>query len=167
MTESGFIFRFVRPEDADAVIRMERICFPPNEACSAESMRERVYKAPECFLVCEEKDTGIIAGLINGIATDEAVFSDDLFTDINRHIKDGKNLMITGVETLPEYRGRNIATDMMNEYIRIAKEAGRSALMLTCHEYLIGFYSRFGFIDGGISSSVWGGVVWHDMSKVL
>ena len=64
-------FRDIRPEEAEEAIEIEQICFPPNEACSPKSMRERVEKAPELFLVAIDRADGKIAGFLNGIATDE------------------------------------------------------------------------------------------------
>ena len=78
-------FRNIRPEEADQAIQIEQICFPPNEACSAKSMKERVANAPETFLVAVDKETGKIAGFLNGVATDEDVFRDEFFTDITLH----------------------------------------------------------------------------------
>lgn len=63
-----FEFRNIRPEEAEQAAEIERICFPPNEACSREMMLDRVAKAPELFLVAVDKDTGKIAGLLNGIS---------------------------------------------------------------------------------------------------
>ena len=51
-------FRDILPEELDQVIQIEQICFPPNEACSAKSMRERVANAPETFMVAVDKETG-------------------------------------------------------------------------------------------------------------
>ena len=36
-------------------------------------------------------------------------------------------------------------------------------IVLTCKEHLIPFYSEFGFVDEGISSSTHGNVLWHQM----
>ena len=73
-------FRDILPEELDQVIQIEQICFPPNEACSAKSMRERVANAPETFMVAVDKETGKVAGFLNGVATDEAVLRIVLFT---------------------------------------------------------------------------------------
>ena len=51
-------FRDILPEELDQVIQIEQICFPPNEACSAKCMRERVANAPETFMVAVDKETG-------------------------------------------------------------------------------------------------------------
>ena len=55
-----FEFRNIRPEEGGQAAEIERICFPPNEACSREMMLERVDKAPELFLVAIDRSTGRI-----------------------------------------------------------------------------------------------------------
>ena len=45
----------------EQAIEIEQICFPPNEACSAKMMRERIETAPELFLVAVDRSTGNIA----------------------------------------------------------------------------------------------------------
>ena len=62
-----FEFRNIRPEETDQAVMIEQICFPPDEACSEAHMRERIEKAPELFLVAEEKESGKIAGFLNGM----------------------------------------------------------------------------------------------------
>ena len=74
-------FRSIRPEEADEAAEIERICFPPNEACTKEHIQERISVASEQFFVAIEKETGKIAGFLNGICTDEMVFRDEFFTD--------------------------------------------------------------------------------------
>ena len=76
-----FEFRNIRPEETDQAVMIEQICFPPNEACSEAHMRERIEKAPELFLVAEEKESGKIAGFLNGLSTNEETFRDEFFTD--------------------------------------------------------------------------------------
>ena len=44
----------------------DRICFPPNEACSPKAMTERIAKVPQLFLVAIDKSTGKLAGFLNG-----------------------------------------------------------------------------------------------------
>ena len=102
--QERFEFRNVRAEEADQTIVIENICFPPNEACSPKSMTERVSRAQETFLVAVDKETGKIAGFLNGIATNEEAFRDEFFTDITLHNRKGKNIMLLGLDVLPEYR---------------------------------------------------------------
>ena len=66
-----FEFRDIRQEEADQAVLIEKICFPPNEACSEKHMKKRIGVTPELFLVAVDKTTGKLAGFLNGIATDE------------------------------------------------------------------------------------------------
>ena len=53
-----FEFRDIRQEEADQAVLIEKICFPPNEACSEKHMKERIGVTPELFLVAVDKTTG-------------------------------------------------------------------------------------------------------------
>lgn len=75
--QEKFEFRSIRLEEAMQAAEMERICFPPNEACSEKMMLERVAKAPEYFLVAADRESGKLAGYINGLATEETSFRDE------------------------------------------------------------------------------------------
>ena len=44
-----FLFREILQEEAEQAAAIEKICFPPNEACSEKMMHERVAIAPELF----------------------------------------------------------------------------------------------------------------------
>ena len=160
-------FRNIRPEEADQAVQIEKICFPPNEACSEKSMRERALQASDAFLVAVDKETGMIAGFLNGVATDEDVFRDEFFTDITLHHPDGKNIMLLGLNVLPEYRHQGLAREIMTRYSQREKEKGRTALYLTCLDNKVEMYKRMDYIYLGISGSTWGGEEWHDMKKPL
>ena len=160
-----FEFRDVRPDEAELTIVIEQICFPPNEACSAKSMRERVANAAETFLVAVDKETGKLAGFLNGVATKEEVFRDEFFTDITLHNPEGKNIMLLGLDVLPEYRHQGLAREIMNRYVSREQAKGRKCLYLTCLDGKVEMYKKMGYTDDGISGSVWGGEEWHDMSR--
>lgn len=164
MTEK-FEFRDVRPDEAEQTIVIEQICFPPNEACLAKSMRERVTNAAETFLVAVDKETGKLAGFLNGVATNEEVFRDEFFTDITLHNPEGKNIMLLGLDVLPEYRHQGLAREIMNRYVSREQAKGRKCLYLTCLDGKVEMYKKMGYTDDGISGSVWGGEEWHDMSR--
>ena len=97
-----FEFRSVRVNEAEEVAEIEKICFPPHEVCSKKDMFERVEHAPELFLVAVDKETGTIAGFLNGLATDEEAFRDEFFTDITVHNPEGKNIFLLGLDVRPE-----------------------------------------------------------------
>ena len=163
----GCIFREIRAEEAGQAIRIEQICFPPNEAASPESIRERIAVAPEMFLVAVDRETGELAGFLNGLATREERFRDEFFTDSGLHDPEGGTVMLLGLDVLPAYRGRGIARELVAEYARRERARGRRRLVLTCLEAKVGMYRKFGFRDLGISASVWGGEEWHDMDLLL
>ena len=162
--QERFEFRNVKAEEADQVIEIENICFPPNEACSPKSMTERVSRAQETFLVAVDKETGKIAGFLNGLATDEEAFRDEFFTDITVHNPEGKNIFLLGLDVRPEYRRQGLAREIMNQYVKREQANGRKMLKLTCLEQKVEMYKKMGYKDEGISASVWGDEEWHEMS---
>lgn len=161
-TPDGFRFRPIRGEETEQAIRIETICFPPNEACKREHMIPRIAAAADFFLVAEDPETGRIAGFINSIATEETRFRDAFFTDARLHDPAGSNLMILGLDVLPEYRGRGLGRELVRRYAE--RFAGRR-LVLTCLERLVPMYEKFGFRDLGLSASAWGGESWHEMER--
>ena len=153
--------RKVKPEDLDAVTRVEAVCFPEAEAAPRESFRQRISTFPDSFFVAE-KD-GEIIGFINGCATDSRVIFDEMFADASHHREDGIYQSIFGLDVIPEYQHQGLASRLMEHLIEDAREKGRKGLTLTCKDRLIGFYERFGYKNLGLSQSVHGGAVCHAM----
>lgn len=163
----GFIFRDIRADEADQAVQIEQICFPPNEACSAASMVERTEQVSDLFLVAEDKQTGRIAGFLNGVATAETRFRDAFFTDVDLCDRDGDHIMLLGLDVLPEYRGQGLATALVSAYIRREQAKGRKVLILTCVDGKVKMYEKMGFVDLGMANSTWGGERWHEMRYEL
>lgn len=157
-------FRSIRQDEAEQAIRIERICFPPNEACSTQCMKERIVKAPELFLVAVDRTNGKLAGFLNGLATDEYSFRDEFFTNADLCKQDGKNIMLLGLDVLPEYRKQGLARELVFQYLRREREKGRGMLVLTCQQNKVKMYKKMGFVDRGIADSVWGGEEWYEMT---
>ena len=162
-----FEFRNILSCEADQAAETEAVCFPPNEACPKEAMIERALKVPELFLVAADRQTGLIAGFLNGIATDEEIFDDKFFTDTGLHKPDGQNIMLLGLDVLPEYRRQGLASEIMRRYAQREAEKGRARLILTCLDEKIPMYEKMGFKDLGLSASFWGGQAWHEMELKL
>ncbi len=162
-----FEFREIRQNEAEQTARIEEICFPPHEACSEEHMKQRVECAAELFLVAIDDQTGKIAGFLNGLATDECVFRDDFFTDVSLYQPEGENVMLLGLDVLPEYRGKGLARELVARYVKREQEKGRKKLLLTCLQEKVHMYEKFGFVDLGIANSTWGGEAWHEMCFVM
>jgi len=164
---SKYMFRNISEEEISQAVTIEQICFPPHEACSEKSMRERIAVAPELFLVAVEEETGQLAGFLNGLSTDETRFRDEFFTDAALYQPSGCNVMLLGLDVLPKHRGKGLAKALVNEYARREKANGRERLTLTCLPELVKMYEKMGFKDLGISDSAWGGEQWHEMMLTI
>ena len=160
----SFEFRPICWEEAKQAVEIEQICFPPNEACAPERIKERIKTAPELFLAAVDKRTGKVAGFLNGLSTDETAFRDEFFLDITLYYPRGKTIMILGLDVLPEYRGQGLARELVLRYLNRARDNNRELVILTCHEEKIKMYEKMGFVNQGISASVWGGEEWYEMS---
>lgn len=158
-----FEFRSIHPDEVEQAINIEQICFPPNEACSPKAMTERIAAAPELFMVAVDKNTGKIAGFLNGLSTSEEQFRDEFFTDVSLYEPSGKHVMLLGLDVLPEYRMQGLAREIVNQYCKREKANNREKLHLTCLDGKVEMYLKFGFEDRGIANSTWGGEEWHEM----
>lgn len=162
-----FEFRDIRPEEAERAAEIEQIVFPPNEAVFPDDVKEQAAVAPDLFLVAVDRSTGEIAGFLNGIATNETEFRDEFFTDKSLHNPDGSNVMLLGLDVVPEYQRHGLGTEIMRQYCLREKARGRRRIVLTCLPRLVAMYTKMGFTDLGMSGSTWGGESWHEMEILL
>lgn len=162
-----FEFRDIQPQEAKQAVDIEQICFPPNEACSESMMIERAAVAPDLFLVAIDRDTGKLAGFLNGLATNAYSFRDEFFTNAKLHEPTGDNVMLLGLDVLPQYRGQGLAREIVFQYLRREQARGRKTVILTCLKSKVKMYARMGFLDRGIAQSSWGGEQWHEMNYTL
>ena len=165
--EEKFEFRNIHLEEVDQAVYIEQTCFSANEACSEDSMRDRIIKAPELFLVAIDRSTGKIAGFLNGLSTNEDSFRDEFFTNANLYDPNGRNIMLLGLDVLPEYRGLGLAKELMYKYFKRESENNRKMAILTCSKSKIEMYKKMGFHDDGIANSSWGGEEWHEMKAFI
>lgn len=156
-------YRNAKDTEADEVAELEQICFPPNEACSVAHMKERMAAAGEMFLVAVDQRAGRLAGVLNGIATDEKKFRDVFFTNASLHQSKGECVMILGLAVRPEYRGKGVARELMRRFLERERMRGRKRVILTCLEDKVAMYRKMGFEDLGMADSEWGGEKWHEM----
>ena len=157
------IIRLAEKKDVDTIIKIESICFPKEEAASDKSFRERFATFPENFLVAELKQEKKLIGFINGCTTDKPDLPDILYEKAELHKKDGDYQTVFGLDTLPDYRKQGVAAHMMNALINLSKKRGKKGIVLTCKDYLIHYYEKFGYKNQGVSKSCHGGAKWNDM----
>lgn len=154
--------RYATNEDVKAIAKVEAMCFPPSEAAKEDDFIERVKYYKNHFWLMFDNDK--LISFVDGFVTDERDLSDEMYENASMHNEKGAWQMIFGVNTIEEYRKRGIAGELINVVIKEAKKQGRKGLVLTCKDELVLYYSKFGFVDEGISSkSTHGNVKWHQM----
>ena len=154
--------RLATMADLAAVTALEAVCFPPAEAAKEDSFRARLAAYPDHFWLLE--DDGRLVSFVNGLVTDEADLTDEMYDDASYHNEKGAWQMIFGVNTLPEYRRHGYAGQLLRRAVADARQQGRKGLVLTCKERLLPYYAKFGFQDEGVTDkSTHGNVAWHQM----
>ncbi len=148
-------------KDLSAAAALEAACFPAAEAASEENLRGRLAVYPNHFWLLWEGNE--LVGMVNGMTTDEPDLRDEMYEAAGLHDENGRWQMIFGVGTAPDWRRRGCAERLLRRAIADAGVQGRAGLVLTCKEGLIHYYAKFGFADEGVSRSVHGNVVWHQM----
>ncbi len=157
--------RKVCAEDLNDVVEVEARCFPEAEAATKVSLEQRIKTFPDSFFVAEID--GKIIGFINGCIINETEIYDELFHDTTLHVPNGNYQTIFGLDVIPEYRNQGIAAQLMKHMIEVSRFEGRKGVILTCKDKLINYYTRFGYVNKGISKSVHGGSKWYDMILVF
>ena len=150
------------PTDLQEIVKIEAECFPAAEAATKVSIAERLAVYPNHFWV--QLDCDRMIGFVNGMVTDDPDLRDEMYEDASLHNENGAWQMIFGVNTLPAYRQHGYAGELLQKAIADAKEQGRKGLVLTCKDRLVHYYTKFGFVDEGVTDkSTHGNVAWHQM----
>lgn len=157
--------RRAKAEELEAIIEIEKECFPESEAAKEDQIRKRFEYFGDKFVVAI-KDNKVV-GLINGCCTDKKELPDKLYHDVSLHKPNGLYQTVFGLEVLPKYRNMKIASQLMNHFIYMSKADGKEGIVLTCKDYLVQYYEKFGFENQGVSQSSHGGSKWNDMVLIF
>lgn len=156
------VIRTASIEDVEKIATVEATCFPRAEAATKEQFAERVASYGNHFWLMFEGEK--LIAFVDGFVTDEKDLRDEMYEDAGLHNENGAWQMIFGVNTLPEYRRRGLAGQLLEQAISDAKKQGRKGLVLTCKDALLPYYAKFGFVNEGVSDySIHGNVVWNQM----
>lgn len=147
--------------DLDAITAVEAACFPAAEAATREEFAGRLKHYADHFWLLYEGET--LVAFVDGMVTDAPDLTDEMYADAALHDESGAWQMIFGVNTLPEYRRRGLAEQLLWRAIADARAQGRKGLVLTCKDRLVHYYAKLGFVSEGVSGSTHGGVVWYQM----
>lgn len=155
------LIRTATIDDLDAVTAVEAECFPPAEAATRSDFEHRLTHYSNHFWLMFDEDK--LIAFVDGMVTDTADLTDNMYEDASLHKEDGAWQMIFGVNTIPEYRRHGCAGALIQQAISDARAQGRKGLVLTCKDKLIRYYAKFGFVNEGVSASVHGNVIWYQM----
>ena len=161
MNINNVIIRMANVDDIDAMVKLEKMCFPIAEAASKDVIKERFATFPQCFLVAQLNDQ--IVGFVNGCMSNESLLVDSLYENTSLHDEKGIYQCVFGLDVHPDYRGHKIATLLMEHFISLAKARHKKGVVLTCKKHLLAFYQSLGFQHLGVSNSTHGGSEWNDM----
>lgn len=154
--------RYATMADLDDIASVESECFPVLEAATKEEFEQRIKYYGNHFWLMFDDDK--LIAFVDGFVTDEADLTDDMYENASMHDENGAWQMIFGVNTLPDYRRCGCAKELIKNAILDARKQNRKGLVLTCKESLVPYYSKFGFVDEGITDkSTHGNVLWHQM----
>ena len=162
MAHENLTIRKARMEDLRQIAGLEAVCFPPAEAASEASFRQRLeHYADHFWLLFQGAE---LISFVDGFVTDHVDLTDEMFANASLHDPKGAWQMIFGVNTHPDHRRRGFAGQLIRCAIRDALQQGRKGLVLTCKPEKVHYYAGFGFKDEGITpQSTHGGAVWHQM----
>ena len=148
------IIRQARLTDLDRIFEIELENFSIEEAIPRPVFEAHLKEIKTSFLVAEKE--GEILGYIEGPVVPHRYLQDQSFTE---DIKDysyqkGGYISVTCL---------SIAKKAQDLGVGLALEHEREGINLTCHDYLIGYYEKHGFVNEGKSKSTFAGEEWYDM----
>ena len=111
----------------------------------------------------EQNDNKLVA-FVDGFVTNGPDLTDEMYEKASMHDESGAWQMIFGVNTIPSYRRRGLAGELLERAIEDARKQRRKGLVLTCKDALIHYYAKFGFQNEGVTGkSAHGDAVWNQM----
>ena len=158
--------RTATAEDLEQIAAVEAECFPAAEAATKAEFAERIAHYGHHFWLLFDGEK--LVSFADGFVTTERDLTDEMYENAAMHDENGAWQMIFGVNTIPTYRKRGLAGQLLRCAAADARAQGRRGLVLTCKPELVHYYAQFGFEDEGVTEkSVHGGVVWHQMRLVF
>lgn len=154
--------RLARLEDLDEIYAIEVANFSAAEAISKEILADHIEKIATSFLVAEID--GQVLGYLEGPVVKERHLKDSSFSSVVDFSQEPRGyISITSLSIAPQAQSMGLGKILLDEMKKIAKRDGRQGINLTCHDYLIPYYEKHGFVNEGQSNSTYAGEVWYDM----
>ncbi|GAB2023672.1 GNAT family N-acetyltransferase [Pseudolactococcus yaeyamensis] len=155
------IIRQVMPTDLEVAYKIEAANFSEAEAANYETVKVRIAKIPDTFLVAEIDSQ--VVGYIEGPVICARHLTDALFQTVVENPATGGYIAVTSLSVAGDFQGQAVGTTLIAALKNLACEQKREGITLTCHDYLIPYYEKNGFTNDGQSQSAHGGAIWYDM----
>ncbi|TXK86046.1 GNAT family N-acetyltransferase [Paenibacillus sp. N3.4] len=161
----------ITEKDLIASYEIEKNVYIPEAAASFEAFQMRMQIFGTFFLVAEMPVTTIetnatIIGVTNGVRLNHFQLADDSIKQATEPAVDGSYYCILTIAVHPDYQRQGVASQLLDQVIQRVKTAGLKGIVLMCEEHLIPFYKNKGFAYLSPSSSMHGGIQWHEMSLI-
>ncbi len=155
--------RKARLEDLDRIVAIELENFSVEEAIPRSVFEAHLREIQTSFLVAEKE--GKIIGYIEGPVGPHRHLQDQSFTEeIEDHSHEpGGYISVTCLSIAKEAQGIGLGQKLLTALKGLALEHEREGINLTCHDYLIAYYEKHGFVNEGLSQSTFAGETWYDM----
>ena len=111
---------YAEEKDIAAIAAVEAACFPPAEAATEQEFVERIKYYGNHFWLLYDADK--LIAFVDGFVTDEPDLTDAMYENACMHNENGAWQMIFGVNTLPEYRKRGYAGELIRRAISDARQ---------------------------------------------
>ncbi len=147
--------------DLDDIVAIEVANFPEGEAADRKTLEERIISFGTHF-VCLRYE-GRVISYAGGMVTDKRDFDNSMTTEASMHNEGGNWQMVFTIATLPEYQGQGLASWLVREFVRDARDQGRKGIVILCREEKLAFYKKYGFMNEGKSEFTKGGGEWYQM----
>ncbi|MFS9298005.1 GNAT family N-acetyltransferase [Streptococcus mitis] len=155
--------RQARFSDLDRIIEIELENFSLEEAIPRSVFEAHLREIQTSFLVAEKE--GRVLGYIEGPVVPHRHLQDQSFTEEvedHSHISGGY-ISVTCLSIAKEAQDLGVGKRLLTALKEVAVEQEREGINLTCHDYLILYYEKHGFVNEGISQSNFAGETWYDM----
>ena len=155
--------RQARFSDLDRILEIELENFSLEEGLPRSVFEAHLREIQTSFLVAEKE--GRVLGYIEGPVVLHRHLQDQSFTEeVEDHShRSGGYISVTCLSIAKEAQALGVGKRLLTALKEVAVEQEREGINLTCHDYLIPYYEKHGFVNEGISQSNFAGETWYDM----
>ncbi|WP_028561128.1 GNAT family N-acetyltransferase [Paenibacillus pinihumi] len=161
------VYRPILISELQQAIHLESASYPAAAAATLEAFHYRQERFPQYFWSAWDEESGMLAGIANGVRTSALDCSDEEMKGNHRDDGTGARFCVLTVAVAASNQRSGIGHELMRRLIGTCRQEGLESVILMCERHLIPFYEQLGFTYRGVSSSAHGGIEWHELSLKL